>query len=190
MNQGLISSAGGFASGAARRSSAMPAPFERRGSRLTSGSPLVGRSQHERYSSLELPLLEGREDLPVGGGSSIGGLDEDFQLYGPAAGVSTQTAGESQWIRSTLDGESNNFLEFVRTRIQEKDAGPGADELASETNQGGSITFEMLLPPTQHTKIVAAQALLHTLSLATKGLVNVRQEEGYGSIDLSLLGTL
>ena len=180
------SSVGGLASSAARRSSTVPGPLERRGSLLTSASPLVGRGQHERYSSLELPMQEGEDNLPIGGGSSALGDDDNFELYGPAAGVTTQTAAESQWIRATLDAESNNFLEFVKVQVAERSGALEEDELAAEPDQDGSISFEVLLPPTQHTKIVAAQALHHTLALAMKGLLNVQQDEGYGTINLRL----
>ena len=186
----LQSSVGGFASSAARRSSTVPGPLERRGSRLTSASPLVGRGQHERYSSLELPMPEDGDVLPTGRDFSALGADGDFQLYGPAAGVSTQTAGESQWVRAALDAESNNFLEFVKAQVAETLGDLEEDELAGEPDQGRSISFEGLLPPTQHTKIVAAQALLHVLALATKGLMDVQQDEGYGAIDLKLPATI
>lgn len=98
----------------------------------------------------------------------------DFQLYGPAAGVSTQTAAESQWIRATLDHESNNFLEFLKFEIAGKEG-------------ERSVLFEELLPPPQHTKIVAAQALHHVLALTTKGIIHVKQNDHYGPIALSLL---
>ena len=183
-------SAGGLASSAARRSSAQPAPFERRGSRLTSASPLFGRGQRERYSSLEIPAQEEAfEDLPAGFGSSVAGEDDDFQLYGPAAGVSTQVATDSQWMRATLDTEGNNFLEFVKAQVEEKRAADGEDELAKEPGESTLISFEDMLPPNQHTKIVAAQALHHVLALATKGLLDVHQDEGYGPIRLGLTST-
>ena len=164
----------------------MPGAFERRGSRLTSASPLVGRSQHERYSSLELPAQAGEDEFPIGGGSSILGADDGFQLYGPAAGVSTQLAGESQWMKATLDAESNNFLDFVKTHHARESGDLDDNELASGTDQDRSTLFEELLPPAQHTKIVAAQALLHVLALATRGLLSVQQDEGYGIINLRL----
>lgn len=113
---------------------------------------------------------------------------EDFQLYGPAAGVSTQVAAESQWMRATLDKESGNFLDFVKSEIEGRQMSlPEADGGSAEsTGALNAVLFEDLLPPTQHTKIVAAQALHHVLALATKGLIEVRQDAAYGPIALRL----
>ena len=115
---------------------------------------------------------------------------EDFQLYGPAAGVSTQVAAESQWMRATLDKESGNFLDFVKTEIEGRQLAHGeADEESDEpTGSPNAVLFEDLLPPTQHTKIVAAQALHHVLALATKALIDVQQDVAYGPITLRLQG--
>lgn len=153
----LSSAPGGFPSSAGAPSSfaggigiELGPPPVRPGSRLTSASPLVGRGA-------PLPELDD---------------DEEFELYGPAAAVNTQTAQESQWVRVTLDQESSNFLEF----------------LAAETETVQNVTFEQLLPPEDHTKIVAAQGFLHILALATKGLIKVEQSEGYGDIRVAMAG--
>ena len=108
----------------------------------------------------------------VGRGAPLPELEdeEDFELYGPAAVVDTQIAQESQWIRATLDQESSNFLEF----------------LAAETEAVPGATFEQLLPPQEHSKIVAAQGFLHVLALATKGLIKVEQPDGYGDIHVAI----
>lgn len=152
-------------------------PRNRRASRIASASPLRGRGL-ELYNPLELPTQEDDEDEFLGDPNlSNSKMLSDFQLYGPAAGVSTQTAAESQWIRATLDHESNNFLEFLKFEIAGKDSNEGER----------SVLFEELLPPPQHTNIVAAQALHHVLALATKGLIRVKQDEHYGPIALSLL---
>ena len=91
-------------------------------------------------------------------------------------------------MRATLNQEANNFLEFVKAEIaaqpaQESDE---EDELLGKEPPKLSVSFEQLLPSTQHSKIVAAQALHHLLALATKSLIIVRQDSPYGSIDLSL----
>lgn len=44
----------------------------------------------------------------------------------------------------------------------------------------------MLLSPMEHTRVVAAQAFLHVLTLASKNLVNVRQDEGFGNIEITI----
>ena len=93
-------------------------------------------------------------------------------------------------MRATLNQETDNFLEFVKTKIAALPANASDDE--DELSRGGPsmslVSFEQLLPPAQHSKIVAAQALHHLLSLTTKSLITVRQDVPYGSIDLSLPG--
>ena len=167
-----------------RVSSAVPGSLERRASRITSASPLVGRGIR-RHSSLELPTQEDEDEL-LGNRTVQGSEANDFELYGPAAGVSTQTAAESQWVKATLDRESGNFLGFVKAEITAKEQRMEAG--AADTSE--EVEFEELLPPTQHSKIVASQALLHVLSLATKGLIFVRQEMGYGPIAIRTRTTL
>ena len=162
-----------------RASSAIPGSLDRRASRITSASPLVGRGL-QRFSSLELPTHEDEDEL-LGNRTIQGSEANEFELYGPAAGVSTQTAAESQWIRATLDRESNNFLEFVKAEIAAKEQ-RREDVPEGAVDAGVNVNFEELLPPSQHSKIVASQALLHVLSLATKGLVSVQQRVAFGSI--------
>lgn len=146
--------------------------ISRRGSRLTSASPLIGRGAvGGDIDEFQLP------------GSGIEGLDE-FELFGPAAEVDTQTAGMSQWQRSALDGESIHFLEFVQTGIQQK--GETRDDVGSdEEDTQETIDFEALLPPETHSRIVAAQGLLHVLALGTKNLLKVKQQEAFGPVTLS-----
>jgi len=52
---------------------------------------------------------------------AIGGMggEEEYEIFGPAANVESQAAGSSQWIRSALDRESENFLESVQNTISE-----------------------------------------------------------------------
>ena len=114
---------------------------------------------------------------------------EEFELFGPAAGVSTQTAAQSQWVRNVLDYESENFLGFVEAKLEEDagvEAGIGDEE--GQTVPLGEISFATLLDPAANSKVVAAQGLLHCLPLATKGLLNVRQEEDFGEIWLGVVG--
>ena len=203
---GFPSSIGGFPTSAAGPST-LPGigvgSLDRRASRITSASPLVGRGP-ERYSSLEIPA--GGEDELLGAPGPVfddqyQGFNEDydsFQIHGPAAGVSTQTAAESQWMKATLDREASNFLEFVKAEIAalpprrprfERDIDDDEDELSSPVEAAvarPAVLFEDLLPPAQHSAIVAAQALHHVLALATKSLVDVKQDEPFGAIQLSL----
>lgn len=164
-----------------------PSSLERRASRITSASPLLGRGL-ERFSSLELLAHEDEDELLGGHDLPSSRATDNFQLYGPAAGVSTQTAAESQWIRATLDHESSNFLEFLKAEIEQKM--PRIEEEDRESTGVNvarpSVVFEELLPPSQHTKVVAAQALHHVLALATKGLITVQQDLDYGPVTLGL----
>lgn len=192
--RGFAGSIGGFPSSAGGPGS-LPGvrgprsgSLDRRGSRLPSASPLVGRGI-PRYSSIELPIGNDGDEGPFGARSRSDNqvLDDDFQLYGPGAAVDTQTAADSQWVRSTLNQEANNFLTFVHTKIGEI---PGLDDEEDELSGDGqpriSVTFEELLPPAQNTKVVASQALYHVLALATKGLLNVEQNLPDESINLSI----
>lgn len=185
------SSIGGFPSASAGHPSSiippLPGSLDRR-SRLTSASPLLGRGR-DRFSSIDLPIPEAADDeIPAGADvSSLGAID-DFQLYGPAAGVTTQQAAESQWMRATLDQESENFLQFVKMEMAAKPVPADGDELAGETER--EMFFGELLPPEKHTRTVAAQGLLHVLALATKGLLRVQQGEHYGAIALEVVGGL
>ncbi|KAL8763177.1 MAG: hypothetical protein Q9184_000980 [Pyrenodesmia sp. 2 TL-2023] len=187
IGQGFGSSVGGFAASGGRLSSlppiAGPGSLDRRASRITSASPLIGRGQGPR-PELDIPQFDDNEFL---GGPSTSIAGDDFQFYGPAANVDTQTAAQSQWLRAALDTESSNFLEFIRAEISSKAA---AAQEAEDPVLGGavvptSVFFEELLPPDRNTKIVGAQGLLHVLALATKGLIQVGQQEHYGPIHLS-----
>ena len=193
----FTSSIGGFPSSAGNPSS-MPPPFgttdsfNRRASRLVSASPLLGRGL-DRHKSLELPGHGNDEDFL---GSQLISEDqalEDFQLYGPAAGVDTQTAAQSQWVKETLDRESTNFLDFVKAEMDAKVArlDEDEDELAGDFHTlKDFISFDELLPPAQHSKIVAAQAFHHMLALANKGLLNVDQTVGYGPIKVAIVDSV
>jgi len=47
-----------------------------------------------------------------------GNLDEDFELYGPAAAVSTQEAADSQWLAATLEQEEGvTYVNTVSRRL-------------------------------------------------------------------------
>ena len=137
-------------------------------------------------TDLEMPNFDadGAGNLDVDGQMNT---QEAFETFGPAAAVDTQTAGQSQWVKSALDEESGNFLEFVHTEIGRRDD-PEVQQKDQELEgwEAGSIAFETLLNPEANTAVVAAQALLHCLALATKGLLNIRQDEDFGQVWLRL----
>ena len=166
---------------------AVPSSLDRRASRIPSASPLDNRGR-ERYSSLELPTHEDDDELL---GDRLNPIDQaldDFQLYGPAAAVDTQTAMQSQWIKATLDQEAHNFLEFVKAEISIVPAptDEDEDELSGDGQPKVSVQLQQLLPPARHTRVVASQALHHILALASKNLINVKQTQAFGPISLSL----
>ena len=173
----LFSAGGTSATGAL----AFP-PLSRRGSRLPTASPLGGRG---------FEIGNEDDDLHPGGSNAYLGAtaEDDFELFGPAAQVDTQTAAESQWVRAALDGESANFLEFVKAGIDEADqmraAAPLGDE--EDENMTGRIDFDQLLLPTNNTRVVAAQGLLHVLSLVTKNALVAEQDETFGPISLKVV---
>ncbi|KAF2098118.1 hypothetical protein NA57DRAFT_76913 [Rhizodiscina lignyota] len=154
-----------------------------RGPRFVSASPLAGRS-------LPLAVGPGVPTSDTGGEGGDFGLgaelpedvDQDaFELYGPAAGVDTQTAESSRWQRTVLDAESFKFLEFIEKGIEKVKGGE------EETD---TVLFEEVLPPADYSYVVAAQGLLHVLSLVTKGLITAKQPEPFAAIELKVLPTV
>lgn len=183
------------------------------GHRLTSASPLIGRGSALPGDLEQFPqivddpmVMYGRDDEdlasgshafggPGGGVSSSqpGGLDE-FEIFGAAAAVDTQTAGTSQWVKEALDRESNNFFEYVKNTIGEKlgdELGVEEDLLGAQDYGEKSVTFEELFVPDNNSRIVAAQAFYHVLCLATKNRVWVQQTieemEPYGEIRIGVM---
>ncbi|KAK8906296.1 hypothetical protein QC760_004889 [Botrytis cinerea] len=191
------------ASQRARSSSLRHASSLRLGSRGVSASPLVGRGsilpgggELEKFSSQQDVIMYGRSDDVSTNldGESIDGTHleaferavrestrestREFEMFGPAANVDTQTAGQSQWARDVMDTESENFLEFVRLSIAEKY--DDEEDLFYENGQlrDKKVGFEDLFNPATNSEVVAAQAFLHILSLATKGKIWVDQDDG------------
>ncbi|ESZ91470.1 hypothetical protein SBOR_8131 [Sclerotinia borealis F-4128] len=177
-----------------RSSSLRPAASLRLGSKGVAASPLVGRGSVlpsggdlEKFSSQQDLIMYGRSDdistnLDRGssGGADMGGDDQmnmEFEMFGPAANVDTQTAGQSQWVRDVMDTESENFLDFVRISIEERYA---EEDIFREDRQlkDKKVGFVELFNPGTNSEVVAAQAFLHVLALATKGKIWVDQDEG------------
>ncbi|EKD12303.1 uncharacterized protein L3040_000228 [Drepanopeziza brunnea f. sp. 'multigermtubi'] len=177
--------------------------------RLT--SPLIGRGSNvpgelDHFSQMmndEDMVMYGRSDDGLGmssqisalaprfGTSSQAGAGDDFEIFGAAADVDTQTAGSSQWMKDVMDRESNNFFEYVKNTIEEK----SGDELGDEDVEVESktVTFEELFATASNSSVVAAQAFYHVLSLATKRRVWVEQDvdaellEPFGEIRIGVL---
>lgn len=159
-----------------------------RTSRLMSASPLAGRGPG--LSGRQQPSLSGpgQDDDALSDTNLDNYLGSDdplydsFQIHGPAAEVDTQTAAQSQWLASTLGHESLNFLDFLRAQVSEQQKEGSADK-----KNGKEISLSALIPPETNSRVVATQAFLHVLTLATKGAVRVSQE-GAGEIYMETMG--
>lgn len=164
-------------------------------SRLTSASPLAGRSYldgRERASSLSLPSYE-LDDLDIMQylESELAADRESLSM------ISTRRQSEVQRVTSTLDWESLNFLEFIKTNVQSQ-VGPGWSGSGEEPSQ---IAFSTILPPVKTSRAVATHGLMNVLTLATKGVLTLYQDPyedesnarfgtryRYGEIHLRLAG--
>lgn len=157
----------------------------KRGSRLTSASPLHGRGQPGGLEALQSLESEGDYGL---GGDDYGPPEPSSD--DPELAAHTQT---SIRIRDALAAEGENFLVFVAEAIVEKCsraqaaidrmADPLQAEAAADLDE---ITFEQLLPPAENTKIVASQGLMQVLGLGMKGMLDIQQPEHLGEINLRL----
>ncbi|KAF1942013.1 hypothetical protein EJ02DRAFT_512039 [Clathrospora elynae] len=155
----------------------------KRGSRLVSESPLLGRGRPS--------ALEGLKSLESDGGN--GG--DEFGLPGPSSDFPEPAAplDTSARVREALSAEGENFLTFVTEAIVEKrnraraDLGLMSDVLQAEAAADiEDITFEALLPPAENTKMIACQGLMMVLTLGIKGMLDVQQPEDLGDINLKL----
>lgn len=159
------------------------------GSHAVEGSPLVGRGSI-------LPNDPHFNDADV---MSFGydGIDRNvndaaqdhssLSEFGAAAGVGTQEANTSQFMRNALDREGRNFLGFVERVALER------GEQDEEEENRRWVEFDSLFEEQDQTKPVAAQAFLHVLTLATKGQIKVKQEGieekvAYGEIRIGVAG--
>jgi hypothetical protein len=151
-----------------------------RSNRIVNASPVI-----DHGATSGLGAAEGLSSDTAGFADLSGLVGEDeFELYGPAAGVNTQITGQSQWQKATLDRESNNFLDFIANAVDEKRT--SADAAGLDAQGLNDIEFEELLPPQSHSRTVAAQALLHVLTLGTKKLIQATQKEPFASIALEV----
>ena len=103
---------------------------------------------------------------------------------------SQQRYSQEQVLQSSLDQDTVNFLDFMYAQalnMQEqhdpetqKDGDEGMTEFSippREVSGAKEITFSTLLPPKETTRTVATHAIMHVLTLATKGFLEVHQEE-------------
>lgn len=170
-----------------------PSDLARQRRRLTSASPLIGRGRQLSHSDIVPGNQTISNDFDLDDFGDIddqlaGDMDNGFQLDAPATRISTQTAAQGQWLAAALENEAQNFLEFLHTSIQQKVSNQGIQSDSQELDAG--ITLDTLLPPEQNPKAVGAQALLHVLTLATRGLVQVEQNRPFGHIHMAVVAGL
>ena len=198
---GSIASMGGFNAGgipsssiatgggshlfsSARRGYSRP-QFGRVGSQMTpmgrsraSASPLVGPGAHGFSDESGDNFMPGYDD------DQLADLDK-FEYYGVSADQPTQKAQGSQWLLEAMEAEGHNFLGYLHNKIEEQQADRELDLDATEPVN--DISFDKLVEPEDNSYIVAAQAFHHTLSLATKGYLRIKQERAYGDIKIQIL---
>ena len=172
------------------------------GGRLMSASPLAGRSglphlsvmtDNDRLNSLVLGSEDGNLDM-----DTLGDLDTSFQLENEREHDDQHAGGHGQLAKAkatavaslNLDGESLNFVEFIKTQLEVRNAvnededgdegedvkGKGKAAMRYIPNKN-EIAFTSLLPPNKTNHKVATQGLMHVLTLATRGVLRVYQEE-------------
>lgn len=176
-------------------------------SRLTSASPLAGRSYLGGQDRPSAELL----------GDFADDLDLTRYLEGELAtdrenisSLSPSKRSALERAKSTLDRESLNFIEFMKTKMGTANDDNARNARSPNSNmfnmsspvvaRHGQTTFGSLLPPESTTRAVATQALMNVLTLATKGVLHVHQDAyidestewavryRYGEISLRLAG--
>lgn len=176
----------------------LPSSNVKRISQLIRESPL-----DRRRRMMQSPVLGGSsnqdntDSMSLGGGFELedhdldarlaADPDEEFELNDPVEASSTQDTATYRWDSENLEKEAFNFLDYLYTSIKKKEQGRVV-EIDAEENT--SMTFAELLPTNSIYEVAAAQGLLHVLSLATKGLINVRQDVAFGDINLSIVGEM
>ncbi|KAK8174622.1 Rec8 like protein-domain-containing protein [Phyllosticta citribraziliensis] len=157
----------------------------RRGRRMISASPLHGRGPRGLENAENEQEPEEVLEETLGAFDSDMAIDNDeFELYGAAAGVDTQTANQSQFAHAQFDHQMVQFGEFIFETMQKKKAGD--DDEAGEVDKHDEVLFGELIRPESNTKTVAAQGFMHLLGLATQGRITVQQDEPYSDIAISL----
>lgn len=132
----------------------------RRG-RLTSASPLAGRGYLE--SSDGLGSFTGADD-ELDAREIAAYLEGELATDHEDISVLSRRASMLERAVKQLDLESVNFFEFLAGCVED-----GGDKK--------TLRFSELLPPELTSAAVATQGLMNVLTLATKGLLRVKQEK-------------
>ncbi|KAK1999800.1 hypothetical protein LX36DRAFT_689859 [Colletotrichum falcatum] len=104
-------------------------------------------------------------------GSQNPGL-EDPNTAGVAANAQQEDDSGSQWMRSTLDTASEEFLQWVEEEAKKT----GKVKEGDDKGNRRWVEFEDLIEPAKQNHVVATQAFHHVLSLATKNAISVEQQ--------------
>ncbi|CAG8022286.1 unnamed protein product [Penicillium olsonii] len=144
-----------------------------RRSRLPSASPLAGRN----YRDIEDFNLDFGDDLDLTRYLE-GELATD---RGNISSISPGVRSALENAKATLDKESLNFFEFMKSKMGMENGDALRSNLASPVvARLETITFASLMPPVVTTRAVATQALVNLLTLATKGVIRVHQDRDGG----------
>lgn len=147
----------------------------------TAPSPLLGRgnalSAIDRHSDPAEPFF-GMDDF--------GSHDSSFQLGGPVGPLDYDRDNITQFSTQGLDVTSQDFLGYVTEQAAKTGVVYGRDKKHRRW-----IEFKELAEPFTHPRVVAAQAFLHVLSLASKNVISVHQEgaanmQPFGAIHIGI----
>ncbi|RHZ55778.1 hypothetical protein CDV55_102379 [Aspergillus turcosus] len=158
-------------------------------SRLTSASPLAGRGFQYDLEGLAIPGTQ-EDDVNFLEDIDLAGYLESELDVGTNAEPKDETdrkraAFHGRLLKSSMDQESLNFLEFLNLQLEEpardsagQDTVYASDAgfLRLEASDGKEVSFSTLLPPETTSHAVATHGLMHILTLATKGFLSVHQE--------------
>ncbi|KAL2198525.1 hypothetical protein P885DRAFT_67700 [Corynascus similis CBS 632.67] len=167
----------------------------RPGSRQVSASPLQGRGslvlpisgpEIERFSdkydgttATQQQLLDSdgfgpRNSGPAGSSTGGDGSHHPISLYDSMAGG--YQSGASQQIRAALDREGRNFLGYVEAAARNKGSPDDNNSGGGSSGKKRWVEFEALFETEDRKRAVVAQAFYHILSLATKNVIDVKQD--------------
>ncbi|GKT42549.1 meiotic recombination protein rec8 [Colletotrichum spaethianum] len=167
------------------------------------GSSVISHSarRHEQTNRHKSASLRGSsappfEPLHDALGSDLGAIPIDMHVsqdFGPEnlypagiVGNGQDDKSDSQWMRSTLDTASGEFLQW--TEDEAKKTGQIKEGDNNENRRW--INFDDLIEPAKQNHVVAAQAFYHVLCLTTKNAVSVEQQvesmQPFGPIRIGL----
>ncbi|GAA5869151.1 hypothetical protein JCM16303_000375 [Sporobolomyces ruberrimus] len=165
-------------------------PSDSLGGRVSLDQPQLPGARRSRTPSLQPPGSATRRQSSLGAFAEgdLGGFDAEVGQAGPVEGRLSQASSllspraaavASGTDLAALEQESQKFLLYIQ-RIASSIPTP------SPPLEKQPLRFSDLVPQDETTASTAAQALYHTLSLAMKGVLKVRQQEAYGEIEMSV----